>query len=313
MALSDFLSNIRYYFDHQPTRTAVKSSVGQLGAGALRRITPHLPHPGTPIMKLDWEVLVVLDACRPEALREVKDEYDFFPSAIDVTYSQASASAEWMQSNFTAQYADEMARTAHVTANPNSASNMCATDWDVLDEVWRTGYDSERELIPPRPVTDRAVSMWRRRSTRRMIVHYIPPHQPYPGFAPEGEDSPRLTPYEDTPDDRGVFNWLIEGKVTREEVWEAYLDTLRWVLDDVELLLENLDSDNVVITADHAELFGELGLYGHPIWTWVPALLRVPYVRVPATDEQTHTPDVDLTDDGGDGNPTKQLRALGYR
>jgi hypothetical protein len=49
-----------------------------------------------------------------------------------------------MQTNFTAEHADEMARTAHVTANPNSDANLDAGDWHVLDEVWRTGYDSDR-------------------------------------------------------------------------------------------------------------------------------------------------------------------------
>jgi hypothetical protein len=145
-----------------------------------------------------------------------------------------------------------------------------------------------------------------------MIVHYIPPHQPYPGFSPDSEESPTFVPSQQT-DDRGVFDWIIEGTVTREEAWNAYLDTLRWGLDDVELLLSNLDADDVVITADHAELFGEWGLYGHPIRTWVPTLLRVPWVRVSGTDTGSYEPTVELTDERDAADVEEQLRALGYR
>jgi hypothetical protein len=38
-------------------------------------------------------------------------------------------------------------------------------------------------------------------------------------------------------------------------VWEAYLDNLRYVLDNIEELLQNVDG-KVVISADHGELFG---------------------------------------------------------
>jgi hypothetical protein len=140
------------------------------------------------------------------------------------------------------------------------------------------------------------------------------PHQLYPGFSPAGEDAPNFTPTT-TSNDRGsgVFDWIIEGKVTREEGWDAYLDTLRWGLDDVALLLANLDADEVVITADHAELFGEWRLYGHPIRTWVPALLRVPWVRVSATDTGSYEPSDAVIDENDAADVEEQLRALGYR
>ncbi|MFC7174344.1 hypothetical protein ACFQL0_15370 [Haloplanus litoreus] len=81
--------------------------------------------------------------------------------------------------------------------------------------------------------------------------------------------------------------------MTRNEAFERYLETLRVVLDDVEVLLRNLDAETVVITADHGELFGELGAYGHPIGFPHPAVKRVPWVETSATDTGSCEPMVE--------------------
>lgn len=95
-------------------------------------------------------------------------------------------------------------------------------------------------------------------------------------------------------------------------MWEAYLATLRYVLDDVALLLENVDAERVVITADHGEAFGEWGFYGHTVGCPHPVVRRVPWVETTATDEETHesavTPEVDAAFDRD-----QHLRDLGYR
>jgi hypothetical protein len=73
----------------------------------------------------------------------------------------------------------------------------------------------------------------------------------------------------------------------------------------------------VAITADHGNLFGEWGLYGHPMHTPVPALLRVPWAETTARDRQTREPALEPPEplpvsrvDGGDARD--RLAALGY-
>ena len=68
----------------------------------------------------------------------------------------------------------------------------------------------------------------------------------------------------------------------------------------------------MVITADHGELFGEWGLFGHMAELPVGPLLRVPWARAAASDERTHDPsEYDRTEDAL--SVDDRLTALGYR
>jgi hypothetical protein len=96
------------------------------------------------------------------------------------------------------------------------------------------------------------------------------------------------------------------------EVRELYLDNLRLALRSVERLLENTDAETVAITADHGELFGELGAYGHPEGVPHPNLKKVPWVETTATDERTSDPDVDIARQESGAEFEEQLRDLGY-
>lgn len=137
-----------------------------------------------------------------------------------------------------------------------------------------------------------------------MILHYHQPHTPYVANA-LAEDRP-LEPYEENP-----FRY-IRRTDDRETVYETYLDELRWVLDDVEVLLANVDAEQVVISADHGEALGDYGVYGHLIGSLNPAIRQVPWVETTATDSQSYTPEFDSPRDR-DVSADAQLEALGYK
>jgi hypothetical protein len=243
---------------------------------------------GTPIYETDWDLLVVLDACRWDLLAEVADEYAFLDG--EWTYSVGSSSAEWMRKNFAPEYADEAARTAHVTANPYSERLLSAEDFRLLDEVWRDRWDESVRTIPAAGVTERAIDAGRTTDADRLIAHYMQPHHP---FVPDPMDDglPR-NEFGSTPWD-SVWHRLRRGAVDRDRVWDAYRDNLRYVLDQVETLLENVDAERAVITADHGNLLGEFGLYAHPDYVPLPALKRVPWSVTTAEDRRTADPDID--------------------
>ena len=81
-----------------------------------------------------------------------------------------------------------------------------------------------------------------------------------------------------------VWFGLQLGEFDREEVWHDYGKNLLRVLDEVERLVKHV-SGSVVITADHANAMGEFGQYGHPGYVPVPALKRVPWVRLTGEGE----------------------------
>lgn len=287
-------------------------------------------HPfGTNVFDKDWDALVLLDCCRVDALREVTDEYDFLNTVGAIT-SVGSTSAEWVAKTFTTGYRSEIENTAYVSANlhpetvlqekrytyPHTERPMQGIgfsvvdpeDFLVLEQVWKHAPDEYRPYgaILPEYVTDRAINVARAHEPDRLIVHYIQPHQPYDVNALRDGREPRE--HEAQP-----WRYLREngGEEVFRQVWEAYLDQLRFVLDDVAVLLRNIDADTVAISADHGEGFGEWGVYGHPQAAPSPYVKRVPWALTSATDSGEYQPRFE-PDERKPNELDEQLEALGY-
>ena len=266
---------------------------------------------GTNVYERDWDLLVVLDACRVDLLRSVADEYAFLDGEIERTESVGSMTKEWLAKTFTDEYAAEVANTAYVTGNVFSDRILESDRFRALEEVWRDGWDEERDTVPPRSVTDRAIRTARETDPDRLIVHYVQPHHPFLDL--EGFDAAPFGPaLSDT-----VVDALRKGKISRNTFWNAYQDNLRRALDDVELLLENVDAERVAITADHGDALGEWGIYDHPVGCLHPAVRTVPWTTTTATDRGTYEPDLERErgerDESGESSVEDRLQALGYR
>jgi hypothetical protein len=262
---------------------------------------------GTPVYSTPWDVLVVLDACRVDLLREVVDEYEFLPERIPSQYSLASTTDAWMRRNFTDRFTDRMRETVYVCGNPYSELYLEESGFLLLDEPWRDAWNETVSTVPARPITDRAVSLARELPSRRLIVHYMQPHFP---SVPEPLDSGVTR---DEWGRRGLPVWedLREGRLDHDTVWAAYRSNLEYVLDDVALLLDNLEADTVVLTADHGNAFGEFGYYGHPP-EHLPVLRRVPWVELSARDARTHDPETVSRESDEEIAVEQRLRNLGY-
>lgn len=279
---------------------------------------------GTHPYERDWDALIILDACRVDALKEVQDEFSFIKD-VDSVASVGSTSGEWMAHTFDSAYRSEIARTAMVTANVHSetvlrdrvvppqyvAAPFVWADWDpvepetlsLLDEVWRYAWDDNLGTVPPRAITDQAITAGRTTECDRLVVHYLQPHAPYLAAKPDGS----ITSTYDEP-----LESLRKGDISKPEVWDAYLETLRLVLADVELLIDNLDADRVILTADHGEAFGETGFYEHPVCCPHPVVKKVPWVELSATDSETYEPVTTDSEVSEKPDISGQLEALGY-
>ena len=77
------------------------------------------------------------------------------------------------------------------------------------------------------------------------------------------------------------YNELIARKLGVEKLRRAYEENLKLVLSYVNELVSYLRREGlVVITADHGELLGERGLFGHPERVRVPELVEVPWLEI---------------------------------
>lgn len=286
---------------------------------------------GTNVFERDWDVLVVLDACRVDALHEVAPEYDFL-DGIGQIWSVGSTSFEWYAKTFTRPYRDILSSTALISANPFAERTLVHGErppdhavpvefpaWrtvsaDALDhlEITRNHDRPFADISDKAPhsttaqdpsyVTDRAIIAGRGPS-ERAVIHYFQPHRPF--IQNLVRNGTKMTDVEDKPYEAGR-----RGQAEREDLWPLYLDNLRLVLDSVETLLQNVDG-TVALTADHGELFGELGQFGHFQSIPHPDLKRVPWVEMTATDERTRDPDEEFTETGS-RDIEQQLEELGY-
>lgn len=290
--------------------------------GAWRVVCSRLPL-GTNVYEREWDVLVLLDGCRVDLLWGVADEYSFIGDR-ETLRSVGSTSREWLAKTFVNEYANSVSGTAYVTANPytdeilspssavgtrspfNPANwpSLNVTDFRVVEEVWQDEWDDTLGTVPPRQVTDRAISIVRDIDPERLIVHYMQPHQPFIG-AVDGDDEP--------PDWARGNCWqaLQRGDVSRSVLWEAYEENLRLVLEEISLLRENLDANRLVLSSDHGNALGEWGIYGHPNGFPHPVVKRVPWVRTSADDTGSYEPTAQ-TGGGPEASVTDRLDELGY-
>ncbi len=294
--------------------------------------------PENTVYDREWDLLIILDACRTDALREVADEYDFITDVDEIT-SVGSTSSEFIHNTFIRDHLPAIRSTSYVTSNPYSnqvrtknvnkletyetmgtiyenksleellvKNNTVGGEFASfkLAEGMKINGESSRTCYPPDVVTAHAIRKAREESSEKMMVHYMQPHAPY---ITDAMDRGYYEAHEDFP-----FKYLRNGG-EKSVVWDEYLDNLRSVLDSVELLLENVDAETVAITADHGELFGEWGLYSHIYGVPHPKLRNVPWVETTATDRETTSAEELLSSYSGlndNENIEERLSALGY-
>ncbi|MEF8851570.1 MAG: hypothetical protein V5A44_06460 [Haloarculaceae archaeon] len=297
-------------------REAGMGLVGSAYLRAVQAVGRRLDY-GTSIYERDWDVLVVLDACRPDALRTATDAVDHIEAAdVGTMRSVGSCSSEWLESTFmTDRNTTAVERTAMVTGNTWTDRYLDADRFALLDEVWKYAWDEELDTVPADAVTDRAIQVARHRDHEQLVVHYMQPHHPFVPDPLDGDSGMARTGAHSSATSPWVL--LRRGDVPGERVRAAYDANLRYALSSVETLLDNVDG-RVAVTADHANLFGEWGLYGHPMYTPVPALVTVPWSETTAEDRATRDPDLTPPESlpvsrvyDADGDESR-LEALGY-
>jgi hypothetical protein len=287
---------------------------------------------GRQIYDHEWDALIVLDACRVDAMREVAPEHDFIEDVGRVV-SVGSTSKEWISNTFTDRYREEIAETACVSANSwvdtvltdevdwgfwtatkesflqshevfgrlMARDTVTQADFETFESIGGLGAGESFGVTTAEDVTDYAIDVGRRSDADRLVVHYMQPHAPYIANVNDEGNIDEV--------DRKPFDALRAG-ADRKRIWNAYLDNLRYVLSNVERMLENLDAERVVITADHGEMFGEFGLYEHIGGIPHPALKTVPWVETSATDTHTYEPEIETRTD--DVAVEDRLADLGY-
>ncbi len=210
----------------------------------------------------DWDTLIVLDACRYDAMTEVwagGGGSPVLPSVI----SPGTTTLLWIEANFVNNPAKtQMEDVTVIAGNPYmSEAYFDFRGWpypfrESID-VWKGGWDGTLEAVPPKEVFRAA----REVQGGRILAHFYQPHSPF-------IQDPDITWAE-----------IEAAEVSLERARRAYGDNLRLALAWALRLVESVEG-RVVITADHGELFGEYGLFAHPHKVFVPELVTVPWIEL---------------------------------
>jgi hypothetical protein len=295
-----------------PSRVAAE--FGRLRWRATNRLTRLRGLRSEPMVERDWDTLLLLDACRYDVFERRAD----LDGTLERHYSVASNTAEWLTRSFVGRTFPEV---VYVTASPKYLRQDLRRCFHDVVPVWQDDWDDDLRTVPPEVMTDRVLAAHEEYPDKRVLAHYVQPHIPFVG--PTGRAIPHEVVFAQTvirqdTDQQNLWAALEAGRLDRDEVWRAYVENLDLALPAVERALDGV-AGRVVVTADHGNVFGEHGLYGHPPGRHVPELVTVPWhVHDAGPRRETAPGEVRPQDDHyraalrDDGAADRRLAALGY-
>jgi|GEM_PF-131745 len=300
-------------------------------------------------------VLVVLDACRFDYFEQNVSEFipgDLQKVWSPANRTPTWVPAVWC-GNHDLTYISSNVYVGDYEYEKNGIEFCADSHIKDIVEAWKFAWDAELTTVEPDTMTDLALKDAAKPGPTRLVVHYLQPHEPYIGesgfqsWLQEVPDVSRnkidesekeqflqsrdkvtldevieynitwgeMKKYEIEAPESDVRTLLDEGKISEQDLREAYRGNLRLVLQEVRRLVERVDCD-VVVTSDHGELLGEDGRYMHDNTTH-PILREVPWYTVDnsvvGTHENTAEPAGREETKVEDDTVSERLRNLGYK
>lgn len=221
---------------------------------------------GEHVVERDWDNLIILDGCRLDTYRDIVDE------AAKKRISRGGSTPYFIRENFGSK---DVSDIICIAGNPHYADSRLKEYIGTENPFYKkyktymTGWSDEESTVMPHKVKEDALQAEKHFPDRRKIIHFMQPHEPFIG---SDLDFPRKI---------SADVWLHAelGLVDDQEVKKAYAQNLDSVMHDVWSLVDQL-SGKTVISADHGELLGEHGFYGHYGEVDLNSLREVPWHRV---------------------------------
>lgn len=235
----------------------------------------------TKVMDKEWDYLMVLDGCRYDLF----EDNNHLEGKLGKINSVGSSTSEWTENNFKkGEYKD----TVFIAGNPFLSSIKLKeivgdNPFYHIEDVWDYGWDEDLNTVHPREINKAARKVMKKHPDKKMIIHYLQPHYPFIGehkIVHDGFKNLRNVKIkkEESVELEGRNPWddLAEGLIELDDFMVAYSDNLKLVLKYVEELLPELKG-KTIITADHGNCIGEMGLHQHPAGFHIKPLIEVPW------------------------------------
>lgn len=255
--------------DHVRGTTLLKDSlkrIAQLGITKIDKANVEK------ISDKEWNNLIILDAARHDTYRErINPEADYRITA-------ESHSRGFIRENFSK---GEWSNTVVITANPfyneeefeRLTGEKPSEKFETIFQVWETDWNEEKGTVMPEKIVEKAKTAQKLFPNKRKILHFMQPHYP---FIKSEIEEPGFSGIVNDEELEQIWERTEKGELKHGKSKNAYLKNHDVALNPLEQLKQILDK-KTIITADHGNLLGEKGLYGHPGKSELEPLRKVPW------------------------------------
>lgn len=263
---------------------------------------------GFDIFAEEWDNLLILDGCR-------FDEFSLLDTnkgSLSTKTSRGAATGEWIRGNFSDRCLDDLVYVSGNVWYKKISEEINAQVFrfvDIEHDPWDVG------TVSPTHTSDMARKYHNKHPKKRLLVHYLQPHQPFIGEYGRGRFTSRQ---------QDLYENMSTSGATKQDLLKAYRENLQIVFSKALKLANDLPG-KTVISADHGEMFGErsrpipLRVYGHFTGNYTDELLTVPWFEIPWEERRTISsdPPVENIQEYRDGDSNSKsvddrLRDLGY-
>lgn len=230
----------------------------------------------------NWDNLIILDACRHDRYQEVVGD-------CKKIISPAGTTAEFMEKNFSeGDWSDVL-----YVSGCNFLEDDRFFSWtgkypeDIFGEVikvFESDWDYKKNTVWPEDVYEKAVANISKSDCDRVIIHFMQPHNPFLDYE-IGKDTDGMYVYgedleeEDSKKFQHVWALGESNDISKKEIVEGYESNIEYVYEYVRKISDELEGKTIV-TADHGELLGEKGLYGHSYGSKAKPVREVPWHEI---------------------------------
>lgn len=195
---------------------------------------------GIDIVNKDWDNLIILDACRADYF----DKHSSIGGEQSMVTSRGNWSLEFIRKNF---QQEEYHDIVVVTTNPYYQE--CKY---INDDTFHKLISIPTSRVESDDLTENVITILDDYPKKRVIVHYMKPHAPHVGAT--ANRFKRAFKNDDFP---GMFGLYERRIISKETLERSYLETMKFIEDEVQTLINNLKG-KTVITSDHGENLGEV-------------------------------------------------------
>lgn len=272
------------------------------------------------VINADWDNLIILDACRYDALTG----QEILKGDLSSIISKGGNSWEFVKKTFDGR---ELFDTIYITSNIHFEK----LDKKPFYHIERLLGEENRES--PEKLVEKTIEMNKKYPDKRLITHFIVPHTPYLNKKAKklrGEITdkygvrfrPDISEYDPDPEDWELYNLKNareEGYISDTELREVYYADVKIGLQHAADLVESINGKSV-ITSDHGEMLGDrlpplyIKEYGHIGNVYCDELRYVPWLEVDHNERrEIYAEDPIDYKNAADKSINEQLEALGYR